>query len=244
MSEVLIRDEPLTDTATVSERLPFDPFHIREMEEYLSEMSSNGLQLSKKRKNKLIFIKTEPQEMSYRLLLGDLKTVDKLTDTLKASGWKFVRSLKSKTMTETKIFYVFANANTLQNDSVFQENNRKYAASLSPTREFTIEALLYLPLLCFYIYIIWTFFYSSRVELIPFAIACTLMQYIDLFVSYKAKLGFIETYHHQQDSTKIEIPNWRKLRADAERLFNLQFIGLLVCATLIYFISSAMLKSL
>src|SRR5665647_2656553 len=241
MSEVLFRDDPIINPTTVKERIPFNPFHIREIEAYLSEMSSNGLMLSKKKKLNLIFEKTEPQEMSYRLLLGDLKTVDKLIETLKASGWKFVRALKSGTMTEPSIFYVFANTNPLQNDSVFQENNRLYAASLSPTREFVVQSLLYLPLLCVFIYITWTFSYSSRVEWIPIAIAATLIQIIDLYVEYKAKVEFIEIYHMEQDSTKIDIPNWRKQRADAQRRFNLQFIGLSVCATLFYLIYSALL---
>lgn len=244
MSELLIRGKPMTDTETVSKRIPFNLFYIREMEAYLSEMSSNGLQLSKETENKLIFEKTEPQEMSYRLLLGNLETDETLAETLRASGWEFICSIKRKTMITTKVFHIFANANTVRNDSIFHENNRKYAVSLVTTRKFAVEALLYLPLMCFVVYISWRFFQSNRMQLISFALAGTIRNLIDLFAVYKAQRDFVKTYQNERDSIRSDIPNWRKAKADADRLVKIDYICMFVIVVIIYFILSALFRNL
>lgn len=69
-------------------------YEIGKMESYLSDMAKEGLVLKEIHNFYLLFEKTEPMELEYRLEFGARKGFDKYVAMYQEAGWQYVSSIK------------------------------------------------------------------------------------------------------------------------------------------------------
>lgn len=110
---------------------PFSFYRNREMEEYLSYMSSSGRQLTEISRGihqKFIFKITEPKELHYRLVLSNKKELDqKQIDIIEEDGWEYICS--ENPLARKQSFHVFSSDEKDLDNTIIDGINKEAAAN-------------------------------------------------------------------------------------------------------------------